>query len=107
MTEWRKLRNEELNDLYFSPNIVQVIKSRRMGWAGHVARMGKRKGVYRMFVEKPEGSRPLGRLRLRWEDNIKMHLQGVGCGDVEWIELTQDRDRWRALVSTVMNLRVP
>jgi hypothetical protein len=104
--EWRKLHNEELNDLYCSPNIVRVIKSRRMRWAGHVARMGERRGVYRVLVGKPEGNRPLGRPRFRWEDNIKMDLQGVGCGGVDWIELAEDRDRWRALVNAVMNLRV-
>ena len=77
-----------------------------MRWAGHVARMGERRGVYRVLVRKPEGKRPLGRLRRRWEDNIKMDLQEVECGGMDWIELDQDRDRWRALVSTVMNLRV-
>jgi len=78
--EWRKLHNEELNDLYLSPNIVRVIKSRRMRWAGHVARMGDRRGVYRVLVGKPKRKRTLGRYRLRWEDNIKMDLQEVGCG---------------------------
>jgi len=105
--EWRKLRNVELNNLYSSPNIVRVIKSRRMRWAGHVARMGEGKGVYRVLVGKPEGRRPLGRPRRRWEDNIRMDLWEVGCGCVDWMELSQDRDRWRALVSAVMNLRVP
>jgi len=102
-----KLHNEELNDLSCSPNIVRVIKSRRMGWAGRVARMGERRGVYRVLVEKSEGKKPLGRPRHRWEDNIKVDLQKVGCGDRDWIELVQDRDRWRALVSAVLNLRVP
>ena len=105
--EWRKLHNEELNDLYCSPNIVRVINSRRMRWAGHVARMEEGRGVHKVLVRKPEGKRPLGRPRLRWEYNIKMDLQEVGCGDVDWIDLAQDRERWRALVSTVMNLRVP
>ena len=105
--EWRRLHNEELSDLYSSPNIVRVIKSRRMRWAGHVARMGEEKGVYRVLVGKPEGKRPLGRSRRRWVDNIRMDLQEVGCGYVDWIGLAQDRDRWRTLVSTVMNLRVP
>jgi len=94
--------------VYIYINIfVPVVKSRRMRWAGHVARMGHWRGVYRVLVGKPEGKRPLGRPRRRWEDNIKMDLQEVGgdCGD--WMELAQDRDRWRALVSTVMNLRVP
>ena len=78
--EWRKLHNEELNSLYSSSNIVQVIKSRRMRWAGYVARMGESRGVYTVLVGKPEGKRPLGRPRCRWEDNIKMDLQEVGCG---------------------------
>ena len=105
--EWRKLHNEELNDLYFSPNIVQVIKSRRMRWAGHVACMGERRGAYRVLVWKPEGKRPIGRARLRREDNIKMDLQEVGCGVMDWIDLAQDRDRSRALVKVVMRLWVP
>jgi len=78
--EWRKLHNEELNDLYCSPNIVRVIKWKRIRWTGHVARMGERRGIYRVLVEKPEGKRPLGRTRRRWEDNIEINLQDVGCG---------------------------
>ena len=105
--EWRSLYNEELNDLYSSPNIVRVIKSRRMRWAGHVARMVEERGAYRVLVGKPEGKRPLGRPRRRWVDNIRMDLQEVRCGYVDWIGLAQDRDRWRTLVSAVMNLRVP
>jgi len=105
--EWRRLHNEELNDLYSSPNIVRVIKSRRMRWAGHVARMGEGRGVYRVLVGKPEGKRPLGRPRWRWVDNIRMGLQEVECGYMDWIGLAQDRDRWRTLVSAVMNHRVP
>jgi len=105
--EWRKLHNEELNDLYCSPNIVRVIKWRRMRWAGNVARMRERRGVYRVLVRKPEGKRTLGRPRRRWEDNIKMDLQEVGCGIRDWIELAQNRDRWRAFVNAVMNLSVP
>ena len=105
--EWRKLHNEELSDLYSLPNIVRVAKSRRMRWAGHVARMGKGRGVHRVLVGKPEGKRPLGRPRRRWENDNKMDRQEVGgsCGD--WMELAQDRERWRALVSTVRNLQVP
>ena len=105
--EWRKLHIEELNDLFASPNIVRVIKSRRMRWVGHVARMGERRGVYRVLVGTPEGKIPLGRPRRRWEDNIKMDLREMRCGVMEWIELSQDRDRWRALVHAVMNLQVP
>src|SRR5215470_4129506 len=105
--EWRRLHNEEFNDLYSSPNIIRVIKSRRMRWAGHVARMGEGRGAYRILVGRPEGRQPLGRPRCRWEDNIKMDLQEVGWGGMDWIELAQDRDRWRALVNAVMNLRVP
>ena len=105
--EWRKLHNEELNDLYCSPNIVRVIKSRRMRWAGHVACTGERRVVYRVLVGKPEGKRPLGKPRRRWEDNIKMDLQEVGCWGMDWMELAEDRNRWRALVNAAMNLRVP
>ena len=105
--DWRRMHNEELNDLCSSPNIVRVIKSRRMRWAGHVARMGEERWVYRILVGKPEGRRPLGRPRRRWVDNIRMDLQEMGCGYMDWIGLAQDRDRWRTLVSAVMNLRVP
>ena len=105
--EWRRLHNEELNDLYPSPNIVRVIKSGKMRWVGHVARMGEERGVYRVLVGKPEGRRPLGRPRRRWVDNIRMDLQELGCLYMDWIGLAQDRDSWRMLVSAVMNLRVP
>jgi hypothetical protein len=104
---WRKLHNEELNDLYSSLNIVWVINSRGMGWAGHVAPMGEGRGMYRVLVGKREGRRLLGRPRSRWEDNIKMDLQEVGCRGVDWIELDQDRYRRRALVNAVMRLQVP
>jgi hypothetical protein len=104
--KWRKLHNEQLNDLYSLPNIVRVVKS-RMRWSGHVARMGEEREMHMVLVRKTEGKRPLGRPRRRLEENSKMNLQEVegGCGD--WMELAQDRDRWRALVSTVKNLRVP
>jgi hypothetical protein len=101
--EWRRLHNEELNDLYSSPNIIRVIKSRRIRWAGHVARMGENRDAYKILVGRPEGRRQLGRARRRWADNIKMGLQEVGWGH----GLAQDRDRWRAVVNAVMNLRVP
>jgi hypothetical protein len=101
---WRKLHNEELRGLYSSPGIVRVIKARRMR---HVALMGEVRGAYNILVGRPEGRRPLGRRRRRWEDNIKMDLREMEFGDVDWIHLAQDRDRWRALVNTVMNLRAP
>jgi len=103
--EWRKLHNEKLNDLYSSLNIFRVIKSRRMRWAGHVARMGESRGVYRVLMGKSEVKRQLGRPWHRWEENIKINLQEVGCGDLDWIDLAQDRGRWPALVNAVMNLR--
>ena len=86
---------------------MRVIKSRRMRWAGHVAGIGEGSGVYRVLVGKPEGRRPMGRPRRRWEDNIKIDLQEVGCGDRDWIELAQDRDRCQALVNAVIKLWVP
>jgi hypothetical protein len=104
---WRKPYNEELRNLYSSSNIIRIIKSRRMKWAGHVARMGEKRNVYRLLIGKPEGKRPLGRPRLRWIDNIKMDLLEIGLHFVDLIGLAQDRYRWRALVNSVMNLGVP
>jgi hypothetical protein len=104
---WRKLHNEELHGLYSSPSIVRMIKARRMRWAAHVARMGEVRVAYNILVGRPEGRRPLGRLRRRWEDNIKLDLREIGFGGVDWIYWAQDRDRWRAFVNTVMNLRFP
>ena len=97
MGEWKRLHNEELNDLYSSPNIVWVIKSRRMRWVGYMARMGEKRGVYRVLVGKPEGKKTLGRPRCRWVDNIRLDLQEVGCGYMDWVGLAQDRGRWRML----------
>jgi hypothetical protein len=97
----------ELRDLYSSPSIIRIIKSRRIRWAGHVARMGEKRNAYRLLVGKPEGKRPLGRPRRRWVDNIRMDLGEVRWDDVDWIGLAQDRNRWRAHVNWVLNLRVP
>jgi hypothetical protein len=104
---WTKLHNDELHSLYSSPNIVRVIKSRRMRWTGHVARMGEGRGVYRVVVGRPERKRPVGRPRRRWEDNIKKDLREIGIDGANWIKLAQDRVQWRDFVSTVMNLWVP
>ena len=103
---WRKLLNEELNDMYSLPSILWVIKSRRMRWGGHVAHMRERVGVYRALVGKPEGRRPLRRPRHRWENNIKLGHQEVGCRGMDWIKLAQDSDRLQACVNAVMNLVV-
>jgi len=103
--EWRKRYNEEFNDLYCSPNIVRVLKSRRMRWV--VVRMGEGRGIYRVLVGKPKEKKPVGRPRRRWENNIKMDLQAVECGGMDWIELAQDGVRWRPFVNAVMNLQVP
>jgi hypothetical protein len=105
--EWRKLYGQELCDLYSSPSIIRIIKSRSMIWAGHVARMGEKRNAYRLLVRKPDGKRPLVRPRRRWADNIMMDLGEVGWGDLDWIGLAQDRNRWRALVNSVLNLRLP
>jgi hypothetical protein len=104
---WRKLHNDELHSLYSSLNIVRVIKSRGMRWVGHVARMEEGRGVYRVLVERPEGKRPLGGPRRRWEDNIKMDLREIRIDGANCIQLAQDRVQWRACVNTIMNLRVP
>ena len=105
--EWRKLHNEEPNNLYSLPNIVHVVKSRQTRWAGHVARMGEDIGVHRVLVGKAARKRSLGRPRRRWEDIIKMDLQEVGGCRADWMELAQDRDSCRALVGTVRDFRVP
>jgi hypothetical protein len=104
--EWRKLRNEDLHYLYFSPTIVRVMKSRIRGGAGHVGRLGKGGGVFRVLVGRPEGKEPLGRPRCRWGDDIKLDRQEVGCGVMDLVGLAQDRDRWLAVVNVVMNLQV-
>jgi hypothetical protein len=104
---WRKLHNEELLSLYSSPSIIRMIKSRRMRWAGLVARIGEKRNAYRILVGKLEGKRPLGRPKPRWVNNIKMDLREIGWGGMDCITLTQDRDQWRAPVNTVMNLRFP
>ena len=104
--KWRKLHNAELHALYSSPNKIRSLKSRRLRWAGHVTRMEQSRIAYRVLVGKPEGKRPLGSPRHRWENNIKVDLREVGCDPGEWIDL-EDRDQWRAYVRAVMNLRVP
>jgi hypothetical protein len=104
---WRKLHNEELHNLYSSSSKITIIKSRRMRWAGHVARMGKKRNIYRLLVGKPEGKRPLGRPRRRWIDNIKFDLLEIGLSVMDWIGLAQDRYRWRAFVNSVMSFRGP
>jgi hypothetical protein len=104
--EWRKLHNDELHNLYSSPDIIRQVKSRRMRWAGHVERMGKERKLYKALVGKPKGKRLLGRPRRRWGYGIRMDLREIGLGGVDWIRLAQGRYRWRAVVSAVMNLRV-
>jgi hypothetical protein len=104
---WRKLHNEELHNLYCSPSIIRILKSRRMRLAGHLARIGEKRNAYRTRMGKPEGKRLLGRPRRRWEDNIRIDLGEIGWGGMVWIDLVQDRDQWRALVNTVMNPPVP
>jgi hypothetical protein len=104
--EWTELHSEELHNLYPSPDIIRQVKSRQMRWTGHVASIGKERKLYKVLVGKPEGKRPLGRPRRRWEDGVGMDLREIGFGGVDWIRLAQDRDEWRAVVSVVMNLRV-
>jgi hypothetical protein len=104
---WRKLHNDELHNLYSSPNTVRVIKVRRLRWAGHVACMGEGRGVYRVLAGKPEGKRPVGRPRRRWEDNIKLDLREIRIDGTNWIRVAQGKVRWRAFVSMVMNFQVP
>jgi hypothetical protein len=101
------LHNDELHSLHSSPNIVRVIKSRRMKWAGHVALMGEGRGAYRVLVGRTEGKRPLGRPKRRWEDNIKLDVREIGIDGANWIRVAQDTVQWRAFVNTVMNLGVP
>jgi hypothetical protein len=101
--EWRQLHNEELRDLYTSPSIIGMINLMRMRWVGHIALIGEKRNAYRLLVGKP----PLGRPKRRWVDNIKMDVGEVEWGDVDWIGLAQDRNRWRALVNSALNLRVP
>jgi hypothetical protein len=101
------LHNDELHSLYSSPNIVRVIKLRKVRWAEHVARTGEGSGVYRVLVGRPEGKRPLGRPRRRWENNIKMYLKETGIDGADWIRLAQNRVQWWAFVNTIIILRVP
>jgi PAS domain-containing protein len=104
---WRELHNEELHDLYSLPSIIRMIKPRRMRWAGNVAGIGEKRNEYKFLVGKPEGRRPLGRQRRRWVNHIRMDLIEVGWGVADWIGLAQDKNRWRALVISVLNLRIP
>jgi hypothetical protein len=104
---WRKLHSNELQGLYSSSKIVRVIKSRRMRWAGHVARMGEGRDSYRVLVGRPKRKRPLGRPKRKWEDNIKMDLREIGIDGANWIRLSQDRFQWWAFMSKVMNLWFP
>jgi hypothetical protein len=105
--EWRKLHNEKLRHLYSSPSIIRIIKSSKMRWASHITRRGEKRNAYRLLVEKLGGERPLGRRKRRWVDNIRMDIGEVGWGDVDWIGLVKDRNRRRAPVNSVLNLRVP
>jgi hypothetical protein len=104
---WKQLHNEELHNLYSSPNIIRMVTSRRMRWVGHVACIWAKLNVYRILVGKPEGKIPLERPKYRREDNIKMHVGGLGWSSMDWIDPAQDRDQWRALVNTVLHFRIP
>jgi hypothetical protein len=104
--EWRKLHSEELHNFYSSPDIIRQVKSRGMRWTVHVARMGEERKVYKVLMGNPEGKSPLGRTSRRWEDGIRMDLREIGLGHVHWIRIAEDRDRWRAVVTAVMYLRV-
>jgi hypothetical protein len=104
---WRRLHKEEIHILYTSPNIIRVIKSRKMRWVGHTACIGEMRNAYKILVGKPEWKRPLKRPGYRWEDNIKMDLRETGWEGVDWIHLAQDMDQWLAVANKVMNLRVP
>jgi hypothetical protein len=104
---WKKLHSNELHSLYSSPNTLRLIKSSRMRWAGHMARMEEGRGVKRVFVGRPEGKRPLGRPKRRWEDNIKRDIREIGIDEANWIRLAQNRVQWLAFVNMVMNRRVP
>ena len=105
--EWRRLHNDKLHSLYRSPNIVRVIKSRRLRWAGHVARMEEGRSAFKILTGKPTGKRLLGRPKRRWEDNIRMDLEEISTNAGNWVESTQDRNYWRALVNAALNFRVP
>ena len=105
--EWKRLHNEELHSLYRSPNIVRVIKSRRLRWASHVARMEEGRSVFKILKDTPPGQRPSGRPRHRWEDNIRMDLKEIEINMRNWVDLAQDKDYWRALVNEALNLQVP
>ena len=105
--EWRRLHNEQLQNLYRSPNIVRVIKSIRLRWAGHVARIEEGRSAFKFLTFKPRGKRPLGRSRRRWEDNIRMDLEEIGINERNWVDSAQDGNYWRALVNAALNLRVP
>jgi hypothetical protein len=105
--DWLRLRNEELHNLYTSPNIIRVVKSRRVRWAGYVTRMGETKSACSILFVKPEGKRSLGTHRRRWEGSIRMHLKEIGLECLDFIRHSQNRDQWRGLLNTIMNLQVP